>query len=93
MNKDEAVQFLPLVQALADGKTIQVNDGTSNLPRWVDIDDPSFTYRPDLYRIKPEPRERDVCEWDVWVCGKYIVEMDMSEYEGWQKTRVREIID
>ena len=33
MNKDNAKEFLPLVQALADGKTIQFK----NAEKWVDI--------------------------------------------------------
>ena len=51
MNKDNAKEYLPLVQAFADGKTIQVlgKDG-----KWYDsklINTP-----PSRYRIKPEPR-------------------------------------
>lgn len=53
MNKDDASQYLPLVQALADGKTIQHFD-TAN---WNDISNPVFISSHDQYRIKPEPRE------------------------------------
>jgi hypothetical protein len=90
MNKDNAAQFLPLVQALAEGKTIQINDGTSDSPKWVDFgfDDILFGINPEYYRVKPESRE-----WDAWVNGRSITEMDMSAYSRWQKTRVREIID
>ena len=88
MNKDNAAQFLPLVQALAEGKTIQVNQGTADNPQWEDFANPFFNGNPDDYRVKPEPRE-----WDVWVAGKSVVEMDMSNYPEWRKTRVREIID
>lgn len=54
MNKDNARDYLPLVQALADGKVIQVQgpDGS-----WYDVSEPSFNYLPKDYRIKPEPRE------------------------------------
>jgi hypothetical protein len=55
MNKDNAHLYLPLVQALADGKTIQwkPDDGI-----WDDIDEIKFFMYDDLscYRIKPEPR-------------------------------------
>lgn len=88
MNKDNAAQFLPLVQKLAEGKAIQFNQGTADNPQWMDSEDIFFAGNPEYYRVKPEPRE-----WDVWVAGKSVVEMDMSEYEGWKKTRVREIID
>lgn len=58
MNKDNAKDYLPLVQAVADGKTIQSHvDGG----RWMDHNgEVNFTLPPCRYRIKPEPRE-------VWV--------------------------
>lgn len=53
MNKENAKDFLPLVQALADRKTIQFNDGGD----WVDVENLNTdSYNPDEYRIKPEPR-------------------------------------
>ena len=53
MNKDNAKQFLPLVQALADGKTIQhLCNG------WEDLESVNFSYTPETYRIKPEPKLR-----------------------------------
>ena len=52
MNKDNAHLYLPLVQALAEGKTIQlVDDG-----RWSDCGNLEFMYPADHYRIKPEPK-------------------------------------
>lgn len=56
MNKDNARDFLPLVKALAEGKTIQYrHDGG-----WEDVDlfgGVDFDNPPECYRIKPEPRE------------------------------------
>ena len=55
MNKDTAKDYLPLVQALADGKTIQkfsAGDG------WEDVRSPSFENPAKLYRIKPEPKKQ-----------------------------------
>jgi hypothetical protein len=51
MTRDEAKDYLPLIQALADGKTIQVkeDDGT-----WADLHSPSFWNDPCFYRIKPK---------------------------------------
>lgn len=54
MNKNTAKDYLPLVQALADGKTIQLQSGNS----WLDIEETKFNYDPSEYRIKPEPREK-----------------------------------
>jgi len=60
MTKDNAAQFLPLVQALAEGKTIQFNSGTSDNPQWGDVEDLYFDGNPDDYRVKPEPREWEI---------------------------------
>jgi len=54
MNSQNAHEYLPLVQALADGKTIQFKEVVSN--EWVDRDTCEFTYSAKYYRIKPEPR-------------------------------------
>lgn len=57
MNKDNAKDYLPLVQALADGKVIQFNASCSGWTDtdWIVPDQPACRYR-----IKPEPRE-------VWI--------------------------
>lgn len=54
MNKDNAKDYLPLVQALADGKVVQYKwaDG-----KWRDGEELSFESELEHYRIKPEPRE------------------------------------
>lgn len=59
MNKDTAKDFLPLVQALADGKTIQIFHPSRHV--WGCAKNPHFTYGLDHYRIKPEPREWKAC--------------------------------
>jgi len=55
MTKDNAHLYLPLVQALAEGKTLQIHP--PNMPGvWMDVCDPIyFSDPPDRYRIKPEP--------------------------------------
>ena len=50
MNKDNAKDYLPLIQALAKGKTIQFFIGG----KWNDVEDVSFNYEVQDYRIKPE---------------------------------------
>ena len=52
MNKDNAKNYLPLVQALADGKTIQF---LTSYGIYVDVRNPDFVAPPSDYRIKPEP--------------------------------------
>lgn len=58
MNKDTAKDYLPLVQALAEGKTIQwMNMGGE----WHDqIIETSFAAPADRYRIKPEPSQESL---------------------------------
>lgn len=50
MNQENAKDFLPLIQALAEGKTIQQCDRDG----WIDIKDPCFCEDVRNYRIKPE---------------------------------------
>ena len=54
MTREEAKQLLPIIQAYADGKTIQYLDKEFN---WQDFDDQSFSVGVS-YRIKPEPKYR-----------------------------------
>lgn len=61
MNKDNAHLYLPFVQALVDGKTIQVLD----VGAWVDVNGTDFHRDPDHYRIKPLsfPPKPEQFEW------------------------------
>jgi hypothetical protein len=54
MNKDNAKDYLPLVQAMADGKDIEYKDFADV---WSIKSEINFSDEPDKYRIKPEPRE------------------------------------
>lgn len=56
MNSQNAAQYLPLVKALAEGKTIQMNAGNKNSPDWDDLHGGSIIFgdEPSFYRIKPE---------------------------------------
>lgn len=55
MTRKEAKELLPIVQAFADGKTVQV----FNIDKmWEDLDSPIFGGDPKHYRIKPEPKYR-----------------------------------
>lgn len=79
MNKDNAKDYLPLVQALAEGKTIQYKldyDG------WSDIACPNFDEEANNYRIKPEPKK---CWYRValWsgTLGCRMVTLAISDYE------------
>lgn len=54
MTKEESAYWLPLITALAEGKTIQFNySGTG----WANVDSIETHRDPSLYRVRPEPRE------------------------------------
>lgn len=61
MTPERAKEILPLVQAAAEGKTIQYRceDGGD----WADHDNVLFTGPIECYRIKPEAREWKACVW------------------------------
>jgi hypothetical protein len=54
MTPSQAKQLLPVIQAFAEGKTIQSLLGSGE---WKDATDPIFMYGAERYRIKPEPKE------------------------------------
>lgn len=60
MNAINAKDYLPLVQALVEGKTVQYRLLGE---KWSTGGDVDFSLPPDQYRIKPEPREIWVNEW------------------------------
>ena len=79
MNKDNARDYLPLVHALAEGKTIQkFSDGDG----WEDVRSPSFESPAKLYRIKPEPKKGwyRVVLWKETL-GCRMVTLAISDYE------------
>ena len=55
MTREEAKKLLPIIQAYAEGKTVQYFSAGGR--RWVDCNDPLFSI--DVkYRIKPESKYR-----------------------------------
>lgn len=94
MNKDNAKNYLPMVQALAEGKSIQWKHRTMG---WIDSNELSDAYPASDYRIKPEPREIWVNE---WADGKRIFDShDDASLHAMQyplvrsTTRYREVIE
>ena len=56
MTKKEAKEWLPIIQAWAEGKPIQYQIGSGS---WVDITKDLYTSNPPSnYRVKPEPNYR-----------------------------------
>ena len=88
MNKENAHAYLPLVQAVAAGKTLQVlgNDGNWYNTKLIHIP-------PHRFRIKPEPRQ-----FEVWLNAELGVmhpvegtELNCQDY-GWERITVTEVL-
>ena len=78
MNRQEAKDMLPFIQALAEGKPIQLKDRIGN---WMDIDFINVELcNPNVYRIKPEPKYRPFANAEE--CWE---EMQKHQPFGWVK--------
>ena len=80
MNRKEAKELLPIIQAFAEGKEIESRCIKGDKSLWYDDEDPSFDN--DLeYRIKPEINYRPFKnEEECWQ------EMQKHQPFGWIKT-------
>ena len=90
MNAQNAREYLPLVQALADGLKIQCNDRG----QWVDVESLyTDVYLPDEYRIKPEPRTFEIVRSKLSCGSIYDAETwDGSYPEIWERITVQEVL-
>lgn len=55
MNRKQAKELLPIIQAFAEGKAIELKD---SYEKWVESDLLAFNLSPKNYRIKREPEYR-----------------------------------
>ena len=79
MNRKEAKELMPIIQAFAEGKAIESRCIKGDKSLWYDDEDPSFD--DDLeYRIKPEPTYRPFK--DAEECW---MEMQKHQPFGWVK--------
>ena len=60
MTREEAKKLLPIIQAFAEGRTIQYRIKDNKSAKWNDVDKNYHTFSPHsfMYRIKPEPKYR-----------------------------------
>ena len=78
MTKEDIKKFMPIMQAMLEGKTIQCYHKLNK--EWVDIDDLFIGNDISLYRIKPEPKYRPFKNADeCWA------EMQKHQPFGWLK--------
>ena len=77
MTREEAKDFLPIITAFAEGKTIEVMNTSGH---WDEINIPNFDVDPKKYRIKPKPIYRPFK--DAEECWN---EMQKHQPFGWVK--------
>ena len=58
MTREKAKELLPIIQAFAEGKTIQYYDSLMDIADWEDCENPDFENLTYQFRIKPEPTYR-----------------------------------
>ena len=58
MTRKNAKELLPIIQAFAEGKTIQYYDSLIDIADWEDCENPNFENLTYKFRIKPEPTYR-----------------------------------
>ena len=78
LTREEAKELLPIMQAYAEGRTIQFLDGG----KWFDLYESDFYESPERYRIKPEPKYRPFkTQEECWN------EMQKHQPFGWLKSK------
>ena len=79
MTREEVKQLLPVIQAYAEGKTIEFLNARN---MWEELEDVLFCREPKYYRIKPEPKYRPFKSLEE--CWQ---EMQKHQPFGWLKDR------
>ena len=84
MNAERAKKFLPLIVAVAEGKTLQVKGKDGN---WYGTHLNDFD--PDRYRIKPEPRT-----FEMWLASSGVMypEKMFDNGKPYERITVREVL-
>lgn len=81
MDRNQAKELLPIIQAYAEGKAIESRCIKGDTSLWYDDKDPSFDNDFE-YRIKPEPKYRPFA--NVEECW---TEMKRHQQFGWLKDK------
>jgi hypothetical protein len=87
MNAQNAKELLPLIQALADGKTIQ----EEAYGQWLDAECPTFYREVCNYRIKPKPRTFKLYIIDT-ANGETVMTTHPTFDSRWKQITVQEIL-
>lgn len=78
MNRQQAKELLPIIQAFAEGRPIEYQD---SYEKWIESDIMAFDLSPENYRIKREPKYRPFANAEE--CWQ---EMQKHQPFGWVKT-------
>ena len=88
MNRNQAKELMPIIQAFAEGKTIQYYDSLIDIADWEDCENPNFENLTYKFRIKPETTYRPFK--DAEECWK---EMLKHKPFGWVKSTLFKDLD
>lgn len=80
MNRKEATKLLPIIQAYAEGKEIEIFDKTTKM--WKTVMLPLFDCDSSSYRIKPESKYRPFKN-----AEECLAEMQKHQLFGWVKNQ------
>lgn len=81
MNREQAKKLLPIIQAFAEGRAIEVRSNSKYNPgEWIETATPTFDIKSHEYRIKPGPKYRPFK--DTEECWQ---EMQKHQPFGWIK--------
>lgn len=85
MNRQQAKELLPIIQAFAEGKTVQIIDKNGE---WINCSCINFEFNssPNSFRIKPEPKYRPFANADE--CWQ---EMQKHQPFGWLREKKRNV--
>ena len=92
MNAQNAHEYLPLIYALANGKTIQTRYDETVVDYWYDADEINFAYPSKCYRVKPDPRT-----FEIWVHKEggdihHWIPPNWNEDNSWERITVQEVL-
>lgn len=84
MNRKEAKELLPIIQAFAEGKPIQYRYKGNKTAKWEDVDKESHEFAPEfsMYRVTPSLKYRPFKNVDE--CWQ---EMQKHQPFGWLKDK------
>lgn len=87
MNREQTKELLPIIQAFAEGRAIEVRSNSKYNPgEWIETATPTFDIKSHEYRIKPGPKYRPFK--DAEECWQ---EMKKHEPFGWVKYKTDDV--